>query len=269
MPSLRNLADVAGISPFHFHRVYRAVTGETPFGTLRRLRLARAAVLLKDSQKLITEIAFSVGYESSQSFSKAFRETTGFNASELRKNSKKLTAVISKLSKPPTQTRTAPLEVRVVSVAPFKVLAHRHIGSHKGLFETYGSFYQWIEQSGLTNKMRGIYGIPIDDVQEVSESDCRFDCCFDLGPDAASTMEYRDVSLGGGAYAVTRHVGPYEGLEDKYDFLYGTWLKSSNSDLREEPTYNHYLADPGTLPPEKWETDIYMPIKEMHAIDTR
>ena len=39
-PTLEALADVAAISPFHFHRVYRAVTGETPSATLRRLRLA-------------------------------------------------------------------------------------------------------------------------------------------------------------------------------------------------------------------------------------
>lgn len=267
IPSLQNLADVAGISPYHFNRVYRAVTGETPFGTLRRLRLVRAAVMLKDSQKPITEIAFDVGYESSQAFSKAFRETTGFNASNLRRNPENLATVISALSKPPAQASIASLEVKVVSVAPFKVLAHRHTGPHKDLFETYGSFYQWIEQSGIADKMRGIYGIPIDDVQGVPECDCRFDCCFDLGPDATPASEYRDVSLGGGTYAVAHHVGPYEGLEDKYDFLYGTWLKSSNRMLREGPTYNHYLADPGTLPPEKWETDIYMPIEEILAND--
>ena len=64
--TLKELADIAGISPFHFHRVYRAITGETPSGTIRRLRLARAAVMLNETQKSITEIAFDVGYESSQ-----------------------------------------------------------------------------------------------------------------------------------------------------------------------------------------------------------
>ena len=50
-PSLETLADVAAISPFHFHRVYRAVTGETPSATLRRLRLTKACFLLKDARK--------------------------------------------------------------------------------------------------------------------------------------------------------------------------------------------------------------------------
>jgi AraC family transcriptional regulator len=53
-PSLQDLAEVARISPFHFHRVYRAVTGETPSGTLRRLRIARALIMLRDTEKPIT-----------------------------------------------------------------------------------------------------------------------------------------------------------------------------------------------------------------------
>ncbi len=70
-PTLEDLAKVARISPYHFHRVYRAVTGETPFGTLRRLRIARAVMMLRDTKKSITEIAFDVGYDSSQAFSRS------------------------------------------------------------------------------------------------------------------------------------------------------------------------------------------------------
>ena len=58
--SLRDLAKIADISPFHFHRVYRALTGETPFGTVRRLRIVRALLMLRDSDRSITEIAFDV-----------------------------------------------------------------------------------------------------------------------------------------------------------------------------------------------------------------
>ena len=104
-PSLQDLADIAAISPFHFHRVYRAITGETPAATTRRLRLARAAGMLKETAKPITEIAFDVGYESSQSFSKAFREATGHSASDLRREPKKLAMVVKTLSSPPANAK--------------------------------------------------------------------------------------------------------------------------------------------------------------------
>ena len=63
-------------------------------------------------------------------------------------------------------------------------------------------------------------------------------------------------------HSVTRHVGPYDGLESKYDLLFGPWLNSSKFTLREAPVYNHYLVDPDTVPPEQWETDVYLPVED-------
>jgi AraC family transcriptional regulator len=262
-PSLETLADIAAISPFHFHRVYRALTGETPSSTVRRLRLARACVLLRDTQKPVTEVAFEVGYDTSQSFAKAFRAATGFTPTAIRKDLSSLNKVLEELAKPadgPAQTSRDP-EVKVVSVEPFKVIASRHVGPHKGLFKAYGELFHWAETTGLVERFRGIYGIPIDDSREVPEGECRFDCCFDFGPEASGNGQFREDRLGGGTFAVTRHLGPYEGLEHKYDYLYGAWLNESGYALRNQPAFNNYLNDPDSAPPEKWETDIYVPVE--------
>ena len=50
--------------------------------------------------------------------------------------------------------------------------------------------------------------------------------------------------------------GRYEGLKDKYDFPYGTWLSKSAYSLRDQAAFNHYLNDPDSAPPDQWETDI-------------
>ena len=260
--SLEDLAAIAGVSAFHFHRLYRAMTGETPSGTLRRLRLARAAGLLRDSASPVTEIAFEAGYESSQAFSKAFRRETGCSASELRRDPERLNTVIRKLSSPPERPSRNVLEVRVVSVEPFKVIASRHMGPQSGLFDAYGALFRWGEATGHAQKLRGIYGVPVDDPGTVEETECRFDCCFDFGNDVTPGSDYGELMLGGGLYAVTRHVGQYEGLLEKSDFLYGTWLPVSDYVLRDVPSYNHYLADPDSLPPEEWETDVYIPVEK-------
>ena len=89
-----------------------------------------------------------------------------------------------------------------------------------------------------------------------------FDCCFEFGPEVKPSGGYAEKSLGGGLYAVLRHIGHYDGLEDKYDYLYGSWLNASGYSLREAPFYNHYVQDPDTVPPEEWETDIYLPIEK-------
>jgi AraC family transcriptional regulator len=262
-PSLETLADIAAISPYHFHRVYRALTGETPSSTVRRLRLAKACVMLRDTRRPVTEVAFDVGYDSSQSFAKAFRAATGFTPSAIRKDLASLEKILEQLGKPgvlPSQT-PRDLEVKVVSVDPFKVIASRHLGPHKGLFKAYGELFHWAETTGLVARFRGIYGIPIDDPRDLPDGECRFDCCFDFGPDAGGNGQFREDRLGGGMFAVTRHIGPYEGLEVKYDYLYGAWLSGSAYALRDQPAYNHYLNDPDSAPPEQWETDIYVPVE--------
>ena len=157
---------------------------------------------------------------------------------------------------------SANIEVKVVSVKPFKVIACRHVGPHKGLFRAYGDLYSWAEKTGWVKSLKGIYGLPIDDPRGMPEKECRFDCCFDFGADVKPGEGLREEFLGGGRYAVARHLGPYEGLEDKYDYLYGPWLNASGYLLREKPFFNHYLQDPETLPPEEWQTDIYLPIEK-------
>jgi AraC family transcriptional regulator len=262
-PSLQDLAGIAGISPFHFHRLYRSITGETPFETLRRLRLARAAIMLRNSSKAITDIAFDAGYESSQAFSKAFRRETGCSATELRRDKARLDVIVRKLSDPPPRPARNPLDVRLVSVDPFKVIASRHIGPQEELFDAYGALFRWAEEKSLVQGLRGIYGVALDDPRVVPERECRFDCCFDFGPGSEPDGAYREVVLGGGLYAVARHVGSYDGLEEKSDFLYGTWLPDSGYGLRDVTGFNHYLADPDTMPPEEWETDVYIPVEQV------
>jgi AraC family transcriptional regulator len=261
--TLHDLATIAGVSPFHFHRLYHAITGETPASTLRRLRLARAVGMLKVPGKTVTEIAFDVGFESSQAFSKAFRRETGYSASKLRRDAGRLQAVAQSLSRPPEAPAMNPVEVRLVTVEPFKVVASRHVGPPLELFGAYAALFEWAQRQGLADGLRGIYGVALDHPLSVPENLCRFECCFDFGADAyASQAEgVGNLVLGGGLYAVTRHIGPYDGLEEKSGYLYGVWLPESGYSLREVRGFNHYLQDPGSLPPEQWETDVYLPVR--------
>ncbi|MCX6100333.1 MAG: AraC family transcriptional regulator, partial [Candidatus Bipolaricaulota bacterium] len=71
---LESLARVAGFSPFHFHRVFRAVVGETLNDFIRRVRVGAAANrLLGNPRESITEIAVACGYSSPSAFAREFR----------------------------------------------------------------------------------------------------------------------------------------------------------------------------------------------------
>src|SRR5580698_8818879 len=70
---LRDLADHACLSRFHFHRVFQALLGETVGEMVRRLRLERAGRRLAATKIPITELAFEAGYSTHEAFIRAFR----------------------------------------------------------------------------------------------------------------------------------------------------------------------------------------------------
>ena len=78
------LANVAGFSVPHFHRVFTARVGESAISYVRRLRLERAARKLRMGAVDITEVALASGYDSHAAFSKAFKQQFGLSPSEFR-----------------------------------------------------------------------------------------------------------------------------------------------------------------------------------------
>jgi AraC family transcriptional regulator len=83
--SLQEAARVAGLSPFHFLRVFSAVAGATPHQYLLRLRLARAAQLLAEEAIAITDVAFDCGFADLSNFVRTFRRAAGVSPREFRK----------------------------------------------------------------------------------------------------------------------------------------------------------------------------------------
>lgn len=83
--TLREMANVACLSPNHLLRCFRRAFGETPhqFLTARRLEYARR--MLADPNLSVTDICFSAGFESLSSFSRLFRRHTGVSPSEYRR----------------------------------------------------------------------------------------------------------------------------------------------------------------------------------------
>lgn len=82
---LEEIAQAAHLSPFHFARLFKKLTGATPHAYLASLRAARARDLLAGTDLPITEVGARVGYMSSSHFAKAFRQATGISPRAYRK----------------------------------------------------------------------------------------------------------------------------------------------------------------------------------------
>jgi AraC-like DNA-binding protein len=82
---LDELAAIAGLSKFHFQRLFKATYGITPAAYLSARRIERAQDLLRATNLTVTEVCHSVGYSSLGSFSGRFRELVGETPSEFQR----------------------------------------------------------------------------------------------------------------------------------------------------------------------------------------
>lgn len=248
--SLAQLANAAALSPFHFHRVWRAVVGEPIMETVRRLRLERAAHQLATTDLSITQIALQSGFASSQSFAHTFRHVLGRTPSEVRAGGTHI------ISPRPGPAHDAALAVEIVSLDPFTIVAKRHHGPYttQKLAAAFGAVWAWANAEHLISRFRGIYGVPIE-AEEI-----RYDAGFDFGPDVPSGVGLHQVALGGGPAARVRVLGSYAGLDAAEDYLYGTWFPTSDRELADAPLFHHFHNDPDVTPETDLVTDIYLPI---------
>jgi AraC-like DNA-binding protein len=82
---LEALAAVAGLSRYHFQRLFTATYGVSPAAHLSRRRVERAQDLLRATNLTVTEICHAVGFASLGSFSTRFRELVGESPSQFQR----------------------------------------------------------------------------------------------------------------------------------------------------------------------------------------
>lgn len=245
-PTVEELASAACVSPYHFHRVWRAMTGETIGETIARLRIEASQVRLRAGGTTVTAVAMDTGFATPQAFARAFRRQTGVTPSAYVDG-----ALVE--ARPLADT-----EVRVVLREPLEVVALRRNGNdYAAVAEGYGRLFAWAGAAGLMEHFQGIFGIALDDV--LSVDDARFDACVALGhvepPD-----EFRLLQVPGGHYACLTYRGDYAGLPDAEARLMATTLLDLDAELADTPMLHEYLNDPDETPAEDLLTAIYVPL---------
>lgn len=88
--SLRQLAGLAAISPYHFHRLFKSTCGKSPLDYLTDRRLERASELLINSSFTVQEICIEVGYVSPSTFSRLFKARFGLGPKAYRTANSKI-----------------------------------------------------------------------------------------------------------------------------------------------------------------------------------
>ncbi|WP_038219615.1 AraC family transcriptional regulator, partial [Xanthomonas maliensis] len=215
VPDLASLAAVAHQSPHHFHRVYRALAGETLGQTIARLRLSQALHLLGEPDRSVTEIALAVGYQTPQALARAFRAAVQASPSQLRRTPALRAEKLRQLAMPALpRTADVPLRVSVQMLDPLQVVVLQQRGPFDALDRGFGRIAGWAERAGAMAHLQALIGVPLSDHRDVPPSQHLFECGMAFATEVAPPAPLQLRVLDGGAHAVLRHTGSYALLED-------------------------------------------------------
>ena len=245
---LRDLAGIAAFSPFHFHRIFRGMVGESVKEYVRRLRLERAAMRLKSGQAQVIEIALEAGYGSHEGFTRAFKAMRGVPPSEFRS-----------LSAP--SAHGEPMKVKIKRLTPLKVAFVRHVGPYDQCGRAWEKLCAHLVREGQFGPGAQFIGQCHDDPEVTPPEKIRYDACCVVDDGFQPSGEVGVQAIPGGDYAMTTHFGPYHRLSETYASLYGQWLPRSGRECRSAPSLEFYLTDPENTEPEDLVTDIYAPLE--------
>jgi AraC family transcriptional regulator len=270
--ALETLAEQACLSPFHFHRVFRGMVGETPVELGRRLRLERAAWRLLHTESPVTTVAFDAGYETHEAFSRAFRASYADSPSAFRRRAHariELAAAngvhfredggIQAFIPRDSGGRTMQVEIRTFPA--LRTGTVRHVGPYMQISEAFARLGELAAPARLFEQPDAMMVALFHDDPDTTPADqLRSDAAIVVSKDVALPEGLTEQWIPDGEYASTLHVGPYEQLGDTWARFMGEWLPASGRRLGPGVSYEVYHNTPQDTPKAQLRTEIRIPL---------
>ncbi len=294
---LEELSRTAGFSPYHFHRIFAALMGETIGQFVKRLRLERALSLMtRAPRRSLTDVALACGFASSSDFSRSFKQRYGvppsrFDLAAWRERHREgveetvrdagVTAHIEKL---PAGENPDGFEVQLRELPPRTVAYIRVLDPYRGtgVFDACERLLAWADARGLGDGQW--LGYMWDDPEVTAVEDCRYDIAVELaeGAGAADGVAADGRATGGVAAEAVRRlpdgeVGVFRfpamrvaqieirgGIDLELralDWYYGTWLPTSGWMPDDQPAFEAFIGRPFALGYEDFALYAQLPVR--------
>ena len=296
--NLQTLAGVANFSPYHFHRIFHAMTGESLYRFIQRLRLEKAASqLCAGTDMTITRIALDCGFSSSAAFSRAFREYFNVSPSEWRSQDaysgkSKNCKTDSNMDQPESNTGKAsacenvyvPINnntsytrrnsnmryknVTVKDLPDMHVAYVRHTGPYMGDGELFSSLFNrlftWAGARDLLNfPETRVLSVYHDNPEITDEDKLRTSVCITVPEDTNVNGEIGKMTIPGGRYAMARFELDVDQYAAAWDQVFKEWLPASGYQPDDRPAFELCHNDPHEHPEGKHIVDICIPVKPL------
>ncbi len=236
---LDELADVAMFSKYHFHRIFKSVTGEKLNEFIKRTRMIKAYRLLQvDESQAVKDITFALGYNSVANFSRDFKDYHGLSPTEAKYSGR----VLEKRERCCVQKEFS-IDYRGIEFVFDKYVLYKKITTGYNtevISETFDELYQLALHHGF--KIDQFVGIGYDDPDYTPAEKCKYDACLVVNrEDIPRGEELNSKTLVGGKFAVFNFKGHKNDISHAWDYLFKEWLLTSNFVPADRPHLEMYL----------------------------
>lgn len=271
---LEEVARAARFSPFHFHRVFKSMTGETLAQFVKRSRLERALHLMSHAPgRSLTDVALECGFASSSDFSRSFKQNYGVPPSAFDLQSyrgarrQELEAAVRDQIGVARLELLAPGEnpdgfVVALRDLPARTVAYIRVfdpfRSMEIVADAYQRLLRWAEARGVAD--RQWLGYMWEEPEIVALADCRYDAAVEvddvraegeIGRHEFPAMRVAEVRIAGDVQLELRAI----------DWLYGTWLPRSGYVPAHQPAFEAWIGRPFAHGSEHFTIACQLPVR--------
>ncbi len=269
--SLELLSKKVHYSPFHFHRVFKFITGETINSFIIRKRIEKiAAILHVGTNKSITELALTYGFSSGNSLSRAFKEFYGISPIAFKsKNKISKIGVNTKLTEKYICRIDNTLnwiemngQIEIKKLSEITLIGLTHIGEFDKIGASYEKLAKWMATKDLLN-VPNLKAVTVyhDNPRVTDSSKVRLSTCFTAHEDVPVESPVKKVLIKEGYYAV----GAFEIAPDSFSKAWDStcvWVLENGYEFEDGHYFELYHNDHRTHPEHKFIVDICIPIKK-------
>ncbi|XEC96670.1 GyrI-like domain-containing protein [Paenibacillus tarimensis] len=282
--TLESIASEVAVSPYHLHRMFTKVTGESLQQHIIRNRIQRAAHHLLYARPLtISEIAYRCGFSSLSIFSRAFKHVMGEGPERFREQHALIKSKICKIENKDWERYfikypyngsqgdgiegTYHLRVSVREFPTKEICYIRHFGYRHYAKLDFDIDRSLTSLSLMATRMElwtsGTYllGIPRYSLMNVPSLQIGYDACLTSPRKIQVFGEIGSRTLQGGKYAVLHLEEPNEAVEPFVQMLLNSWLPESGYSYALRPTMIICYNSPSLHPERKWIVDVCLPIE--------
>ncbi len=274
--SLSTVSEIAYFSPFHFHRIFKLLTGETLNEFVSRRRIEKSVLDILHKKVSIAEIAHAYGFSDNSAYTKAFKKYYGISPTEFKNQNPNKFSKIRQLNSKIGQTypdldeyvciinnlkkwieMNSNIEVKQVPEQNYVYITC--IGPHE-LPLAFQKLIDWAIPNGCMTESAKLMTIYQDSLKVTEEEKARFRACLQVENPIENQSEFESAKTRSGKYVVGKFEIVLEDFEKSWTGLY-VWMNENNYERAEGESFEIYHNNFNEHPEKKAIVEFYIPIK--------